>query len=121
MAIRLNEHAQALVAQRRARGREAALTLWVETLPVHGGTRLLSAGWTRRRGIKRPLSACQAGDVTVYVDQHVARYTQWHDITLSGWSFGRFEQLVVVDEPLVLRRLLDWERTHPSLVRPPAA
>lgn len=116
MAIRLDTRARAAIARRCARGQDAALLLRLEALPARGVLHVLSVNWLPRRRTRRPVVERRVGDVTIYVGARVARYTTWHDITISeAWHVGPLAHLVVVDEPRVLLEMQSWEQTHPGL------
>jgi hypothetical protein len=122
MAVILDADARRLIDQRRSQGRSADIALFVDVLPVHGaGSRVLSATWSSKRRSGRAWVQRRVGDLVLYMDARIARYTRWHDIALSGWRLGPFSRLVVVDEPLVMSRLLDWLRLHPDVEAQPAA
>jgi hypothetical protein len=122
MAVVLSTEARRLIDLRRAQGRGTDICLSVEVLPVHGaGSRVLSATWISKHRPGRARIRRRIGDVVVHMDERIARYTRWHDITLSGWRLGPFSRLVVVDEPLVMSRLLSWVRLHPDVETQPAA
>jgi hypothetical protein len=121
MAVILDADVRRLIDQRRSQGRSADIALFVEVLPVHGaGTRVLSATWSSKRRPAKAWVQRRVGDLVLHMDARIARYTCWHDIALSGWRLGPFTRLVVVDEPLVMCRLLDWLRLHPDVERSPA-
>jgi hypothetical protein len=114
MAIKLDEEARAAVTRRRARGRSDAILLGIELIPGRGVVRVLKAAWVSPSRVRPGLDERRVGDVVVYVSPGVARYTTWHDLTISGWHLGPFERLTIVDEPLVLLALQEWERLHPA-------
>ncbi len=114
MAIKLDERAQAAVARRRACGHSDAILLRVELIPARGAPRVLSATWVSPRRAGPGLEERRVGDVVVYVSPSVARYAVWNDLTISGWHLGPFEHLTIVNEPLVLLSLQQWERLHPA-------
>lgn len=115
MAIRLDDRAHATMARRRARGREAAMTLQIVRVP-HGGHRV-AAEWDTHRSRTRTLVERRVGEDVVYVDERVARYATWRDITISAWRLGPLDFPIVVHEPLVMMDLTAWQRTHPGLRR----
>lgn len=118
MALIIDERARAAIARRRAGGREARLFLRVEPLPARGGfSHMLAVDWVPRRWLQRAPTARQVGDVTVYIDQRLARYTQWADVTLSAWRLGPLEWVVVARELLVLLEMEEWEHAHPPAAR----
>ena len=113
MAILVDEHARSTIAHRRARGRDATMTLQVAAIP-HGGHALV-ANWGPPHRPGRPMAHQRLGDLDLYVDERIARYARWHDVTISGWHLGPFEYLTIVREPIVLLEMARWERTHPAL------
>ncbi len=115
MAIRFDEQARDAIARRRSRGQDAAVTLQVTHIP-HGGGRI-AAGWSSRTKKAPTLAERRVGDDTAYVEESIARYASWRDVTVSSWRLWRHDMLVVVDEPLVMCDLAIWRRTHPGLQR----
>jgi len=107
MAIHLDDGVRDAAARRRAHGRTAALALRLTPVP-HGG-HALTVDWTA--GAERA-SVEQRGEVPLYVDERVARYAAWHDVSISAWRLGPLRLLGVVQEPRVLSHMLAWERTH---------
>ena len=116
MAVIIDEKARAAIARRRSRGRDATLFLRVETIPTMygpaGGAPDLIVGWAPRHWPGRMLSVRPVGDAVVCLDRRIARYSTWHDVTISAWRLGPFDHLVV--DPNVLLEVQQWERTHPS-------
>lgn len=119
MAIILDEQAREAVAHRHAQSDDGALRVRLETIPARGMIHTLTATWTARRQAQPGLVERQVGDVTLHLDPRLARYTTWHDLTISAWRLGPFEGLFVAEEPRVLLSLQEWERLHPAL-RPTA-
>ena len=114
MAIIVDDRARDVIADRLAHGRRATMELSVRKMP-HGG-RILMAEWASDR--PRPGSReLHLGGVTLLADERVARFAQWHDITISGWRLGPFHQFTVEREPVVLLQMVAWERTHPGIAR----
>ena len=89
------------------------MTLRVTAIP-HGGHALV-ADWGPPHGTGRPLAHQRLGELELNVDERIARYARWHDVTISGWHIGPFEYLTVVREPIVLLEMVRWERAHPAL------
>lgn len=114
MAIYLDERACNLVARRAARGRKTAIAVRVAAVPTRGAVHQLTVGWASRDGYQQLPEVRRFGDVVLHVDARVARFSDWHDVTISAWRLGPIEQLVVVDEVRVLLDLLEWARTHPD-------
>ncbi len=118
MAIHIDEQARAAVARRRARGRDATITVQVASIPARGAMHQLVAEWAPRNACQRLPVSRNVGDVTVQLGARVARYADWHEVTISAWRLGPFERLTVLDEPRVLMEMLAWERTHPQAETP---
>lgn len=119
MAIILDKQARVAVAHRRTRRDDSVLTVRLETIPARGMIHTLTARWTARRRAQSGLVEQQVGDITLRLGPRLARYTTWHDLTISAWRLGPFEGLYVVEEPRVLLALQEWEHLHPAL-RPTA-
>ena len=121
MAIKLEQNAREAIARRRKRGRSAEVDVHVAIIPARGVVRQLVADWADP-GDDREDRACQdVGDVKVHLGRRIARYSYWHDVTIAAWHLGPLERLMVVDEPLVMLALEEWERTHPDPHRHHAA
>lgn len=116
MAVIIDEKARAAIARRRSRGRDATLFLRVETISgVHRPAldmSVLVVGWAPRKWTDRTLAVRPVGDAVVCVDRRTARYSSWHDVTISAWRLGPFDHLVV--DPNLLLEMQQWERTHPA-------
>lgn len=113
MPILIDDFAWAEAQRRRTHGRDATITLALARIP-HGGS-ALSARWGQPYGPERCWVRQRVGgvrDVTLCVEERIARYARWSDVTLSGWRMGPFGHLTVVREPLVLREMLRWERSR---------
>lgn len=119
MAIILDEQAREAVGRRRAQRDDGVLKVRLETIPARGMIHTLTATWAARRRPQSRLVERQVGDVTLHLDPRLARYTTWHDLTISAWRLGPLEGLFVVEEPRVLLDVQEWERLHPAL-RPTA-
>lgn len=116
MAIILDDQMRAAIVRRRARGRDATLLLRVEAIPARGGVpHFVAVTWAPRRWPRRTFVERQVEGVAVCMDQRLARYTRWRDVTISAWRLGPLEHLVVEEELLVLLEMEEWERTHPSV------
>ena len=118
MAILIDEKARAAIARRRAGGRDATLFLRLERFRGRGGPLVsypwdLVAGWAPRAWPESDLTVRSVGDVVVCVDTRVARYTHWHDVTISAWRVGPIDLLTV--DPYVVLEMQAWERTHPAI------
>ena len=109
MAIYVDDEVRGAVAQRRTRGRAAALALRLER--VHHGGHALQVEWACDDDLALVAQTC--GDVTVYLDRRVARYAQWHDVAISAWRLGPVRLLGVQHEPRVLAHMVSWEHSHP--------
>lgn len=108
MAIYFDDSVREAAARRRAQGRTAALALRLTPVP-HGG-HALTVDWTD--GAENA-AVEQRGEVPLYADERVARYAEWHDVSISAWRLGPLRLLGVVQEPRVLSHMLSWERAHP--------
>lgn len=82
--------------------------LHVASVPVRGLYRVLTVGWSPRHGPRLD------GPLVLYVDEQVALYTQWRDVTISARRLGPIDQLVVADAPLVQAQMEAWVRVHPG-------
>ena len=69
--------------------------------------------WAHRHIDDLNLVRRQVGDVTVWMSRRIARYACWHTLTLTAWRFGPLASLGVVNEPMVLLEMEDWEQAHP--------
>ena len=110
MAIIIDDQASKIISQGRER-HDTAIIVYPKVVAVRGAHATLCVGWARS-GRPANLLTQQVGDITLYIDERIARYAQWHDITITGWRLGPIRQLLIVDEPLVELRLRQWERTH---------
>jgi len=112
MAVLIDARARAAIARRRARGQDAALVLHVERLRLRPGMRVLAVDWACRFRPRDPLLLRTVGDVGVYMEHRVARYTRCHDISISAWRVGPLAlPWVVADLPVALE-MAAWERAH---------
>ena len=102
----LDEHARLEVARRGSRGRSAALLVCVERMGVCA---CLSVRWAPRLRRRFDLTARLVDGAVVWADERVAGYARDHDITLSTRRLGPLIRPVVVDEPLAMYRLEEWE------------
>ena len=112
MAILLDAKAREAIARRRAHGRDATLVLHI--VPLRGFQQMVCVNWLGHRADVRRLVRGQVGDVTLYMSQRIARYVCWCDITVTAWRLGPLTQVGIVNEPLVMLLMQDWEQTHPS-------
>jgi CheY-like chemotaxis protein len=115
VTVSIDEKARAAIARRRALGQDATLFLRVERISGRGGPlghSDLVVGWSPRQP-DRALVVRLVGDVVVLMDRRVARYTNWHDMTVSAWRLGPFEWLMI--DPYVLPEMQEWESTHPVI------
>ena len=110
MAILLDKHARDVIARRQAAGRDATVVLKLSPVP-HGGRRL-AADWGPLPGDVRVRQ--NVDGVELVVDERIARYAYWRDVTISGWHLGPFDYLTVVGEPKVLLDMVRWERSRAS-------
>ncbi len=111
MALCLDRPAQAAVARRRARGRDTSIALRLVYLRCWQPA--LSVGWAPGAWKRHGLLRLRAGTVDLYVSRRLARYAQWHDVTISAAHLGPLTWLIVVDESHLSLDLLTWEQTHP--------
>jgi CheY-like chemotaxis protein len=119
MASIIDERARAAIARRRGRGCESALVLWVAAVSYPGSAsepEVLSIDWASRQRLQRAqgLARWEDGDIVLYVDARLRRYTQAHDLRVSAWRLGPFVHLVIPHAWDVLRELQAWERAHPA-------
>ncbi len=114
MAIIIDDRAFAAVARRRTRTGDAGILLRIVVVPVRGMHRLLAVSWAPRDRCPGTLAVVRVRDVEVYIDERIARYTRWHDVTISAWHFGPIDRLLVVEAALDLLRIGKWEQTHPG-------
>src|SRR6185312_10370566 len=100
MAILCDTRARAVLAQRRARGKDTALLL--HFVPLRGMQRMLEVGWLPR--LLRPpgLVLLRTAEADIYADPCVARYAAWRDVRVSACHLGPWAWLTVVDEPEVV-------------------
>jgi hypothetical protein len=116
VAIIIDEKAHAAIARRRALGRNDTIFLRVERISGRGGPLGhldLVVSWSPCHQADPALALRLVRDVVVLVDRRVARYTYWHDMTVSAWRLGPFEWLMI--DPYVLPEMQEWERTHPAI------
>ena len=109
MAVILDDRAREAIARRGARGRANGIGLRLAVVPLRGMHRVLSIGWSACRNASRD------DTIVLSVDERVARYARWHDLTISAWRLGPVDHLVIVDELLVLSEMESWEYAHPGL------
>ncbi len=122
VALIIDQHARAAIEQRRARGRDTTLFLHVEYLHTRGwASRVLKVDWKASRPTYRPLDSRTVDDVCIVTEPRIARYIQWRDLTVTAWRLGPFTRLTVLDEPLALLEMCEWERTHPFSAQPAGA
>jgi CheY-like chemotaxis protein len=119
MAIFIDECARAAIARRCGRGRESAIVLWVAAVPYPGPAsepEVLAIDWASPRRLQRTPGPVrwEDGDIVLYVDARIRRYTQAHDLTVSAWRLGPFAHLVIPHEWDVLWERRAWERAHPA-------
>jgi hypothetical protein len=115
MAVIIDDHVRAAIAQRRAAGRDSTLYLRVELLPSRGfPSRTLTVSWAPRYWPPRRLETREVNGQRVVMDRRAARYTLWHDLTITLWRLGPWTHLEVRDELSVLLDIEEWERIHPA-------
>jgi hypothetical protein len=120
MAILVDACARAAMAQRRDRGREAAIDLRIAAVPHPGpgsDREVLWAGWATGKQAQQRRShfVWAIDDAVLFVDPRIMRYAAEHDLTVSAWHLGPLSHLEIVDQRLVLLDLQAWERQHRSL------
>lgn len=120
MAIQLDDRARSAISHRRAHGHDPRILLRVERLhgragAIAGHPEVLTVGWVPRRWPSCTLVGRNLGDITVFMDTRVARYTQGHALTISAWHLGPIDHLTV--DPNAILAMLEWERAHPEDVR----
>src|SRR5947209_4361919 len=113
MSIVIDDRAREVIRKRQSRGQPASIDLRVTPL-FRGGSRL-SVNWGDAAAEGRSASS-QGEDATVRVDRRIGRYAQWNDVVISAQRVGPFEALVLED-PLTLLHVSEWERAHPGLSR----
>lgn len=78
------------------------MTLQIVRVP-HGG-HMVAVDWDTHRNSMRTLVERRMGEDVVYVDECVARYAAWRDVTISAWRLGPLDcdkfGLVAVPPPL---------------------
>ena len=94
------------------RSKDTSIALLVSGIPARGGLERIVVRWVSSED-QRQQSANSPDDISVHIGPRLARYAHWHDLTISARRFGPIERLIIVDEPWVLQRMKDWERTHP--------
>jgi hypothetical protein len=110
----IDERARAVIAARKAAGRDGTLFLRVRRVPSRGvPCSMLVVSWAPRCWPQRHLVARQVDDTRVILDARIARYTLWHDIVITLWRLGPWSRLEVRDELPTLLDLEDWEQAHP--------
>ena len=110
MAILFDQQARAVLAQRRARGKDTALLLHL--VPLRGMQRMLEVGWLPRLLCPSSLVLLRTAEADIYADPCVARYAAWCDVRLSARRLGPWAWLTVLDEPEVVLAMAAWQQTH---------
>lgn len=114
MAIILDDSARDAVARRRARGKDATLSLRLDRSSLRAGVPwVMTVGWTSRRRAENGFVLRHTGDVQVRIDLRIARYAQWRDLIISGARLGPWRWPVVAD-PFAFEHMREWERSHPD-------
>jgi hypothetical protein len=119
VAIILDDRARAMVDRRRSRGRDARIYLHLDRGSIRVGVPwIMVVGWAPHRWPSQPLVLQHAGDVEIYLDPRVARYTHWRNLTIFGARLGPWQWLAIAD-PFAFERMHQWELTHPDSPLPP--
>jgi hypothetical protein len=115
MAILIDKRARDEITRRESRGRPVAVNVHIARL--RHGTHVLLAEWTGSHGRGANQEETRVGDVRIFVDERLARYARWRDVTISAQNIGPLHYLIVVDELPVLLDMAGWERSHPGVGR----
>jgi len=105
VALTVDERAHREIMCRQRRGQDATLLVHVVRIGVQ---EYVAVGWADRHGEVEGL-APRVDGVSVRMDARVAAYARGHTLRISARRWGPFARLVVVDEPLVLLELQEWE------------
>jgi hypothetical protein len=120
VAIILDERAQAAIATRRTRGKDARIVLRIDHVSLRAGVPwTFAVGWAPSNQPEATTILQRAGDVEVCVDQRIARFTRSRDLTISSTHLGPWERLIVTD-PFAFERMQEWEQAHPQISLPPS-
>ncbi|HEX8918182.1 MAG TPA: hypothetical protein VF898_06745 [Chloroflexota bacterium] len=119
MALILDERARAVIASRRARGKDDRVYLRFERSSIRSGVAwVVAVGWSPRRLPEGAIVVQNVGGTEVHVDRRLARYAKSRDLTISGARLGPWQWLAMAD-PFAYEHVREWELAHPDVSPPP--
>jgi hypothetical protein len=114
VAILLDDKAREVVARRRDRGKDDAISVRLERGPVRAYVPwIIAVGWAPRRWPDCAFPARHAGAAEIHADPRVVRYAHWRDLVITGARLGPWRWLAVAD-PFACDHMLEWEWSHPQ-------
>lgn len=117
MAITFDTSGQAVLARRRARGKNDTVFLRLERGSLRvGALWAFVIGWAPRRWPEGVVACRCAGGVGLLTAPRIARYVRERNLTVSGARLGPWQWLVVAD-PFAYERMVEWETSRSDVTR----